>query len=128
MRDDVRAKIDGLPSSPGVYLFKDRKGKVIYVGKAKSLRSRVRSYFREGEALPPRTAVLVSKTIDLDFVVTRSEVEALILECNLIKHFRPRYNVNLKDDKKFPYIKVTSREPFPSVFATRNLKQDGSAS
>jgi excinuclease ABC subunit C len=126
MRNDLRAKIDGLPSSPGVYLFKDRKDKVIYVGKAKSLRSRVRSYFREGEPLPPRTAVLVSRTRDLDFMVTRSEVEALILECNLIKHFRPRYNVNLKDDKKFPYIKVTSREPFPSVHATRNLKQDGS--
>jgi excinuclease ABC subunit C len=126
MRDDLRTKTEGLPSSPGVYLFKDRKGKVIYVGKAKSLRSRVRSYFREGERLRPRTAALVSKTVDLDFMVTRSEVEALILECNLIKHFRPRYNVNLKDDKKFPYIKVTSREPFPSVFATRNLKQDGS--
>jgi len=126
MTDDLRAKIDGLPPSPGVYLFKDRKGKVIYVGKAKSLRSRVRSYFRDGERRPPRTSAMVSKTVDLDYMVTRSEVEALILECNLIKHFRPRYNVNLKDDKKFPYIKITSREPFPSVFATRDLKQDGS--
>jgi excinuclease ABC subunit C len=126
MRGELSAKIEGLPTSPGVYLFKDRRGKVIYVGKAKSLRSRVRSYFREGEALPPRTAVLVSRTHDLDFMVTRSEVEALILECNLIKHFKPRYNVNLKDDKKYPYIKVTSREAFPSVYATRNLRQDGS--
>ncbi len=126
MTDDLRVKVDGLPSAPGVYLFKDRKGKVIYVGKAKSLRSRVRSYFRVGEPLPPRTAVLVSKTHDLDFMVTRSEVEALILECNLIKHFKPRYNVSLKDDKKFPYIKVTSREAFPSVYATRTLNQDGS--
>jgi excinuclease ABC subunit C len=126
MREELNTKIDGLPTSPGVYLFKDKKGKVIYVGKAKSLRSRVRSYFREGEPLPPRTAALVSRIGDLDFMVTQSEVEALILECNLIKHFKPRYNVNLKDDKKFPYIKVTSREPFPSVYATRDLRQDGS--
>jgi excinuclease ABC subunit C len=126
MREELKARVESLPASPGVYLFKDRKGKVIYVGKAKSLRSRVRSYFREGEPLPPRTAVLVSRTHGLDFMITRSEVEALILECNLIKHFKPRYNVNLKDDKKYPYIKVTTREPFPSVRATRNLKQDGS--
>jgi excinuclease ABC subunit C len=126
MRKKLIAKIEGLPRCPGVYSFKDRKGKVIYVGKAKSLRSRVRSYFREGEPLAPRTALLVRNIHDLDFIAAPSEVEALILECNLIKHFKPRYNVNLKDDKKFPYIKVTSRDPFPRVFATRNLKQDGS--
>jgi excinuclease ABC subunit C len=126
MRKDLKSKLENLPRSPGVYTFKDKKGKVIYVGKAKSLRSRVRCYFREGQMPHPRTAVLVSKTHDLDFIVTRSEVEALILECNLIKYFRPRYNVNLKDDKKYPYIKVTTREPFPTVHPTRNLKHDGS--
>lgn len=126
MTKGFKAKVDGLPRSPGVYLFKDRKGKVIYVGKAKALRTRVRSYFREGEAKAPRTAQLVGKIHDLDFVATRSEIEALILECNLIKHFKPRYNVNLKDDKKYPYIKINSRDPFPSIHATRNLKQDGS--
>jgi excinuclease ABC subunit C len=125
MKKSLRQKIEGLPTCPGVYSFKDRRGKVIYVGKAKSLRSRVRSYFRDSEPASPRTSVLVRKIQDLDFIATRSEVEALILECNLIKHFKPRYNVNLKDDKKYPYIKVTTREPFPSVCPTRNLKHDG---
>ncbi|MFH1314634.1 MAG: excinuclease ABC subunit UvrC [Candidatus Eisenbacteria bacterium] len=126
MRKKILTKVEGLPRSPGVYSFKDKKGKVIYVGKAKSLRSRVRSYFREGEPLAPRTALLVRNIHDLDFIAAPSEIEALILECNLIKHLKPRYNVNLKDDKKFPYLKVTSRETFPRVFVTRNLKQDGS--
>jgi excinuclease ABC subunit C len=126
MTKNLKEKLAGLPRSPGVYTFKDRNGKVIYVGKAKNLRSRVRSYFRETAPEHPRTAVLVSRTHELDFIVTLSEVEALILEYNLIKHFRPRYNVNLKDDKKYPYIKVTGREPFPGVYPTRNLKHDGS--
>ncbi len=126
MNDRLRSKLDDLPSCPGVYTFKDRLGKIIYVGKAKSLRSRVRSYFGEGEPTSPRAAALIRRIRDIDFIATKSEVEALILECNLIKHFRPRYNVNLKDDKKYPYIKVTTREPFPSVFPTRNLVSDGS--
>ena len=126
MNERLRSKLEDLPSCPGVYTFKDRLGKIIYVGKAKSLRSRVRSYFGEGELPSPRTEVLVKKTRDIDFIATKSEVEALILECNLIKHFKPRYNVNLKDDKKYPYIKVTTREPFPSVYPTRNLTNDGS--
>ncbi len=121
----LEAKVDSLPDCPGVYTFKDPRGKIIYVGKAKSLRSRVRSYFRGDEALAPRTLALVKRTRGLDFIVTGSEVEALILECNLIKHFKPRYNVNLKDDKKYPYIKVTTREPFPSISATRNLSDTG---
>jgi excinuclease ABC subunit C len=121
----VKGKIESLPACPGVYTFKDGKGKIIYVGKAKSLRSRVRSYFRDGEVQNPRTAALVKRARDLDFIATRSEVEALILECNLIKHFKPRYNINLKDDKKYPYIKVTSREPFPTIYATRNLSDEG---
>lgn len=114
-------KADGLPECPGVYSFKDARGKIIYVGKAKSLRSRVKSYFRDDQALHPRTQALVRRARNLDFIVTASEVEALVLECNLIKHFRPRYNVTLKDDKKYPYVKVTTRETFPSIAVTRNL-------
>jgi excinuclease ABC subunit C len=120
----MKEKLAGLPASPGVYMFKDAKGKVLYVGKAKSLKSRVRSYFGEGELPSPRTEALVKNTRDLDIIITHTEVEALILEANLIKHFRPRYNINLRDDKKFPFIKITTREPFPSIYPTRNLKDE----
>jgi excinuclease ABC subunit C len=122
--DVLRDKLARLPSSPGVYMFQDAKGKVLYVGKAKSLKSRVRTYFGEGELPSPRTEALVRNTRDLDIIVTHTEVEALILEANLIKHFRPRYNINLRDDKKFPFIKITTREPFPSIYPTRNLKDE----
>jgi len=120
----LKEKLARLPASPGVYMFKDAKGKVLYVGKAKSLKSRVRTYFGEGELPSPRTEALVRNTRDLDIIVTHREVEALILEANLIKHFRPRYNINLRDDKKFPFIKITTREPFPSIYPTRNLKDE----
>jgi excinuclease ABC subunit C len=122
--DVLKAKLANLPVSPGVYMFKDAKGKVLYVGKAKSLKSRVRSYFGEGGLPSTRTEALVKSTRDLDIIVTHREVEALILEANLIKHFRPRYNINLRDDKKFPFMKVTTREPFPSIYPTRNLKDE----
>jgi len=122
--DVMHDKLASLPASPGVYMFKDLKGKVLYVGKAKSLKSRVRSYFGEGELPGPRTEALVRNTRDLDIIVTHTEVEALILEANLIKHFRPRYNINLRDDKKFPFIKITTKEPFPSIYPTRNLKDE----
>jgi excinuclease ABC subunit C len=126
MTEDVlKDKVANLPPSPGVYMFKDARGKVLYVGKAKSLRSRVRSYFGEGELPSPRTESLVRAVKDLDIILTHNEVEALILEANLIKHFRPRYNINLRDDKKYPFIKVTTREPFPSIYPTRNLKDTG---
>jgi excinuclease ABC subunit C len=123
--DVLKDKLAKLPASPGVYMFKDARGKVLYVGKAKSLRSRVRSYFGEGELPGPRTEALVRNTRDLDIIVTHTEVEALILEANLIKHFRPRYNINLRDDKKFPFIKITTREQFPSIYPTRDLKDEG---
>ncbi len=122
--DILRDKVATLPASPGVYMYKDARGKVLYVGKAKSLRSRVRSYFGEGELPSPRTEALVRNTRDLDIIVTHTEVEALILEANLIKLFRPRYNINLRDDKKFPFIKITTKEPFPSIYPTRNLKEE----
>lgn len=106
-------------------MMKDDKGDVIYVGKATSLRSRVRSYFRQVHAHPPKVAVMVGHIADVDWIVTDSEVEALMLECNLIKKFRPYYNVRLRDDKHYPYLCVTTSETFPRVIITRRSKQDG---
>jgi excinuclease ABC subunit C len=119
-------KLKHLPAGPGVYLMKARDGEVLYVGKAKSLRSRVRSYFGAGAADSVKTQELVRRIVDLDTIVVGSEAEALILENNLIKEYRPRFNINLRDDKTYPYIKVTVREPFPRVFVTRRLVRDGS--
>lgn len=121
----VEEKLSNLPTQPGVYLYRDGEGKVIYVGKAKNLRSRVRSYFQDSRKLAPRTQRLVQQIRDLDTILVDSEVEALILEANLIKEHRPRYNVFLKDDKSYPYIRITN-EPFPQVFVTRTIVQDGS--
>src|SRR5262245_64962974 len=104
---DLAEKARQLPEEPGVYLFKDAKGKVLYVGKAKVLRDRVRSYLGTPAEQEPKTRVLMSRARDLDWIATRSEVEALVLECNLIKEYRPRYNIRLRDDKKYPYIRVT---------------------
>ncbi|MDI6840956.1 MAG: excinuclease ABC subunit UvrC [bacterium] len=117
-------KIAKIPNKPGVYLIKDENGKVIYVGKAKSLRERVRAYFANTSS--PKTQVIASKINDIDYIVTNSEVEALILEANLIKLHLPRYNIRLKDDKKYPYIKVTVQEDFPRVFPTRDLRDRSS--
>ena len=110
---------------PGVYQFKNAEGKIIYVGKAKILRNRVRSYFQKGHDHDPKTKVMVSKIADLEVIVTDTEMEALILENTLIKKLKPRYNIDLRDDKSYPYIVVTN-EPFPRVFVTRKIKQDGS--
>ncbi len=121
----LREKLENIPRSPGVYLFKDKNSKVIYVGKARILRNRVRSYFQSGRVEDAKSLRLVSNIRDLETIVTDSEMEALILEANLIKEYKPRYNVNLKDDKSFPYIRVTN-EKFPRVFPTRNIVRDGS--
>jgi excinuclease ABC subunit C len=115
-----------LPTTPGVYLFLDKAGKVIYVGKAANLRSRVSSYFAPADTLIPKVARMISKAVDLDFIVTDSEQEAIFLECNLIKKHHPRYNVSLKDDKSFPYLKVSLGEDYPRIYITRRLQQDGS--
>lgn len=123
--DALQLKLDNLPKAPGVYQFKNADGKIIYVGKAKNLRSRVRSYFQDTGSYDPKREILVSKIVDLELVVTDSEVEALLLENNLIKEHSPRYNVRLKDDKSYPYIVVTN-EPFPRVFPTRQVRRDGS--
>ncbi len=118
--------LEGIPSSPGVYFFKDKEGKIIYVGKASSLRSRVRSYFQKETSLDSKSRVLVKKVADLDYIVTDSEVEALVLESNFIKEYQPRYNVLLKDDKQYPFIKITIEESFPRIFLERKFVQDGS--
>ena len=117
-------KLESLPALPGVYQFKDENGKIIYVGKGKNLRNRVRSYFHS-KVDSPKTLALVKKVKDFQLIVTDSEIEALVLENNLIKKFKPRYNINLKDDKSFPYIRVTN-EPFPQIYPTRDIKLDGS--
>jgi excinuclease ABC subunit C len=121
---DLNNKLKTLPTRPGVYQFKDDKDKVIYVGKARNLKSRVRSYFH-GSATNAKTIALVKKIKDVELVVTDSEIEALVLENNLIKELKPRYNIDLKDDKSFPFIKVTN-EPYPQVYSTRQVIKDGS--
>ncbi len=119
------AKLRALPAKPGVYLFKDREGKVIYVGKAADLNSRVRSYFGSLSNLPPKTRLLVPQIQDVEFVITGSEQEALILECDMIKKHTPRYNAHLKDNKTFPYLKVDVAEDWPRVSVTRRVQKDG---
>jgi excinuclease ABC subunit C len=124
MNQTLESKLQNLPDSPGIYQFKNDNGKVIYVGKAINLKNRVRSYFHNG-VTSPKTIALVNKIEDLELIVTDNEVEALVLENNLIKEYRPRYNVNLKDDKSYPFIRIT-KEPFPRIFPTRHIVRDGS--
>ncbi len=125
MKLALREKLKHLPDKPGVYIFKDKNSDVIYVGKAISLKNRVRSYFRKDAQKLPKVAAMMKRAADLDYMITDSEVEALILESNLIKEYRPRYNVFLRDDKSYPFIKVTLQESFPRVFRTRRLVKDG---
>jgi len=124
MNEVLETKLNNLPGKPGVYQFINDKQTVIYVGKAKNLKNRVRSYFHSS-ITSPKTVALVSKIADFELIVTGSDVEALILENNLIKKFKPRYNVTLKDDKTYPFIKVTN-EPFPQIYPTRKIYRDGS--
>jgi excinuclease ABC subunit C len=125
VRQYFEAELRALPARPGVYLFKDKEGNVLYVGKATSLRSRVRSYFGTPSNLPPKIQRLMSNIHDFEFVVTDSEQEALILECNLIKKYAPRYNASLKDNKTFPYLKIDINEDWPGVCVTRRVQKDG---
>ncbi|HEY8224300.1 MAG TPA: excinuclease ABC subunit UvrC [Pyrinomonadaceae bacterium] len=120
----IEEKLKEIPRSPGVYLHKDSAGKVIYVGKAKNLRSRVRSYFR-ARPFDRKTDALVGQISDLEFIVTDSEAEALILEATLVKQHKPRYNIKLQDDKSYPHLKLTINEPFPKVVITRRIQRDG---
>jgi excinuclease ABC subunit C len=124
--DSILEKIPHLPESPGVYLWRDADGTVLYVGKAKRLRSRVRSYVTGDQLTSVKTQALMQQAAGLDTIVVPSEAHALILEANLIKEYRPKYNIALRDDKSYPYIKVTITEPFPRVYVTRQLVNDGS--
>ena len=121
----VREKLKLLPENPGVYIMKDVTGKIIYVGKAVVLKNRVRQYFQSQRNHTPKVRAMVAKVADFEFIMTASEVEALILECNLIKKHRPRYNISLKDDKSYPYVKVTLQDDFPRVFLTHHIRKDG---
>src|ERR1700690_120915 len=123
---DLHQKIRTLPTSPGVYLYKNAEGEIIYVGKANSLRARVRSYFLEGAADNAKTGSLLREAVDLDYIVVDNEKEALALENNLIKQKKPRYNILLRDDKTYPHIKLTIGERHPRVYPTRRLRKDGS--
>ncbi len=121
----IKEKLESVPRKPGVYLFRNKKGNVIYVGKAKILRNRVRSYFQNSRAFDAKLLRILSLIDDFETIITDTEVEALILEANLIKEYKPRYNINLKDDKSYPYIRITNEE-FPRIFPTRRLVRDGS--
>ena len=122
---DIKERLESIPTRPGVYLMKGETDDVLYVGKAINLRNRLRSYFQASAALSPRVRRLVENATDLDFLVTDSELEALILESNLIKRHRPHYNVRLKDDKRYPYIKITWQEDFPKITVVRRMQADG---
>jgi excinuclease ABC subunit C len=124
---DLQQKIRSLPTSAGVYLYKNAEGEVIYVGKAKNLRSRVSSYFHESRTLDSKTGTLVREAVDVDYIVVANNKEALALENNLIKQKKPRFNILLRDDKTYPYVKLTLDERFPRVYVTRRLRKDGSA-
>jgi len=126
IREGLLEQVRALPDRPGVYMFRDGKGATLYVGKAKSLRSRVRSYFGAGVERSVLVQDMARRIRSLETFVVDSEAEALLLEWNLIRQHRPRYNIQLRDDKSYPYIKVTTREPFPRVFVTRQLRTDGS--
>ena len=123
---DFEYHIKNLPDKPGVYLMKNSLGEVIYVGKAKILKNRVKSYFQNSKNHSEKVIVMVKNIAEFEYIVTDSEMEALILECNLIKKYSPKYNILLKDDKFYPFIKITIKDDFPRVFVTRNFAKDGS--
>jgi excinuclease ABC subunit C len=123
---DIHEELKKLPDKPGVYIMKDADGTIIYVGKAVILKNRVRQYFQQSSNHTPKVQAMVSKISEFEYIVTDSEVEALMLECNLIKKYKPKYNILLKDDKHYPYIKVTMNEQYPRILKTRRVDKDGS--
>lgn len=125
MKTSLNEKIKNIPTKPGVYQFKNDVGEIIYIGKAKNLRTRVRSYFQKNKYQTPKNQSMIKRITDLDWIVVSTEVEALLTEANLVKKHKPHYNINLKDDKSFPYIRIT-REPYPRIFITRDIVKDGS--
>jgi len=122
---DLKAKIGALPALPGVYIFKSARGEVLYVGKAKRLDQRVRSHFQSPETVGPKQVALIRRVFDLDFIAVDSEADALMLEATLVREHRPHYNIILKDDKRYPYIRVSWQEPFPRMALVRRLARDG---
>lgn len=120
----LRDKLEDLPTKPGVYIMKDDGGKIIYIGKAKILRNRVRTYFAQAPEINPKVAALKSKIADFELIVTDNEIEALILEANLVKKHKPRYNINLKDDKRYPFLMITQDDDFPRLVVTRTMRRD----
>jgi excinuclease ABC subunit C len=125
MNSALESKLRNIPPGPGVYIYKDVAGTPIYVGKSKSLRNRVRTYFQDARSPGIRLDQLMEAIVDVDFIVTDTEGEALALENNLIKRFKPKYNVLLRDDKTYPYIKLTLNEPYPRAMITRRVRKDG---
>src|SRR2546426_4785331 len=125
MNEKIQSVLNSLPHKPGIYLMKDSEGTILYVGKAISLYNRVRSYFQESTALSPKNRSMVAKIDDIEFLVVKNEVEALVLESNYIKQYRPKYNILLRDDKNYPYIKVSLTEDFPRVYRVRSFQRDG---
>ncbi|MDD4856519.1 MAG: excinuclease ABC subunit UvrC [Candidatus Krumholzibacteria bacterium] len=121
----LKEKAAGFPDSPGVYFMKNKKGRVIYVGKAKRLSVRIKSYMQNRAALDAKTMALMRGAETVEYIATNTEVEALVLECTLIKEHRPRYNIRLKDDKRYPYLKITTKEPFPRLTLVRSMQRDG---
>jgi excinuclease ABC subunit C len=121
----LKEKIKKFPTTPGVYLMKSSADKIIYVGKAKSLRNRVRSYFQDSKDHSPKTVLLVTQISEIEYILTKTEVEAFLLEASLIKKHRPKYNIRLKDDKTYPYIKLSWGDPFPRLYLARKVKRDG---
>src|SRR6476469_7158142 len=123
--DTLQSKLAHLPGSPGVYLFKDEHGDIIYIGKAAVLADRVRSYFQKGTDHTPKTSLLVGHITDVETMVTRSELEALILESNLVKRHKPRFNIVLRDDKQYPYVRLPIKDDFPRLSIVRRVQKDG---
>ncbi len=123
--DNIKDKLSSLPLCPGVYIMKNAEGEVIYVGKSKVLKNRVSQYFQNSAGHSVKTRSMVSHIADFEYIITDTEAEALALECNLIKKHRPKYNILLKDDKQYPYVKITTQEQFPRIFITRQLNKDG---
>lgn len=122
--EDIQDKLKTLPKTPGVYLMKNSSGAVIYVGKAISLKNRVSSYF-SGSKKDMKTTALVGEIVDFDYILTTTEIEALILECNMIKRYAPYFNIMLRDDKHYPYIRIDFNEQFPRICVTRKVENDG---
>ena len=125
MVKEIKSKLKHIPLDPGVYQFFNDKKEIIYIGKAKNLRNRVRSYFRSQKGMSSKNITMLKHIKDLEWIIVRSEVEALMTEANLIKRHKPRYNIDLRDDKSYPFIRITN-EPYPQVLLTREIIKDGS--